>query len=267
MAARALPWALAWAGASLRHRGGRHRAVAAARTLATAHHAAARTLATAHHAAARTPLRSLKEFLPSELARDSDQEVCAPPPYLQAEFGTGEGRLAAAQQRVYIETYGCQMNFNDTEIVLAILEGSGRYVRASAVDQADVVLLMTCAIRENAEAKIWARLDALGGMEKRRRHQLTVGVLGCMAERLKEELLEKRRNVDIVCGPDAYRDLPRLLEGALDGIAGINVALSADETYADIAPVRIDASKRSAFVSIMRGCDNMCAYCIVPFTR
>jgi tRNA-2-methylthio-N6-dimethylallyladenosine synthase len=190
-------------------------------------------------------------------------EVAAPPPYLQENFPSTD----RPKRRVFIETYGCQMNFNDTEIVLGVLEKSGGYETTKSLEDADIVLLMTCAIRENAELKIWSRLDALNGIEKRKRGGLTVGVLGCMAERLKIELMERKRNVDIVCGPDAYRDLPRLLENTLDGMSGINVILSADETYADIAPVRLDSTKKSAFVSIMRGCNNMCAFCIVPFTR
>lgn len=188
------------------------------------------------------------------------------PPYL-GTAGLREARLARPPKRIYVETYGCQMNFGDTEIVLGILEGARGYCRAERVDEADVVLLMTCAIRENAESKIWHRLDQLAQLERRRRGGLIVGVLGCMAERLKTHLMETKRNVDIVCGPDSYRDLPRLLEDAEEGIQGINVMLSADETYADIAPVRVAPTKRSAFVSIMRGCNNMCAFCIVPFTR
>ncbi|PJF18722.1 putative cdk5 activator-binding protein [Paramicrosporidium saccamoebae] len=213
------------------------------------------------HSNDRIALKNLKDFIHK---KDAQAIEAAPiPPYLEQAFAQ-DSRPA---KRVFIETYGCQMNFSDTEIVIGVLQKSGRYTISKDVEEADVVLLMTCAIRENAEAKIWSRLDALGGIEKRKRGGLTVGVLGCMAERLKSELLEKRRNVDLVCGPDAYRDLPRLLEGAFDGVSGINVMLSADETYADIAPVRTDSSKKSAFVSIMRGCNNMCAFCIVPFTR
>lgn len=188
------------------------------------------------------------------------------PPYLQSDFSEAASENPTLR-RVYIETYGCQMNHNDTEIVSGILKRSGGYSISKDVEEADIVLLMTCAIREKAEAKIWARLDALNGIERRRRGNMTVGILGCMAERLKTELMERKRNVDIVCGPDAYRDLPRLLERAFTGISGINVMLSADETYADIAPVRMDPTRRTAFVSIMRGCNNMCAFCIVPFTR
>lgn len=171
------------------------------------------------------------------------------------------------RRKVFLETYGCQMNFNDTEIVLGILKNHGGFDRASSVEAADIVLLMTCAIRENAESKIWNRLDSLRAYERNSGKNLTIGVLGCMAERLKETLLEKKKNVDIVCGPDAYRSLPGLLQKAEMGQAGVNVMLSFDETYADVAPVRLDDSKMTSFISIMRGCDNMCAFCIVPFTR
>lgn len=213
------------------------------------------------------PAKSLQDFLPKPpLGSDAETLALAlaQPPYLVHALES----LGLPAQTVYIETYGCQMNFNDSEIVLGILEASKGYRRTTNIEDADIVLLLTCAIRENAEAKIWSRLDALSALERRRGGKMTVGILGCMAERLKSEVLERKRNVDIVCGPDAYRDLPRLLRSnALDGINGINVMLSADETYADIAPVRLDPAKKSAFVSIMRGCNNMCAFCIVPFTR
>lgn len=162
------------------------------------------------------------------------------------------------------------MNTNDAEIVHGILKNneSPKFEKCDALADADVVLLMTCAIRENAESKIWNRLNYIKSTEKMRGKPLTVGVLGCMAERLKEELLERSKTVDLVCGPDAYRDLPKLLCGAEnDRQKNINVSLSADETYADISPVRLDLSKKSAYVSIMRGCNNMCAFCIVPFVR
>lgn len=168
---------------------------------------------------------------------------------------------------VLIETYGCQMNFNDSEIVLGILEGSSDYKRTMTMDDADIVLLMTCAIRENAENKIWNRLSTLRALERQRKKDMVIGVLGCMAERLKERFLEKEKLVDVVCGPDAYRSLPTLLQRAETGQFGINVQLSFDETYADVSPVRLDESKKTAYISIMRGCNNMCSYCIVPFTR
>lgn len=191
---------------------------------------------------------------------------------------------APLERRVFIETYGCQMNFNDTELVYGVFEkhnnaakafpspgmfpvnASLTFARASSIELADVILLMTCAIRENAESKIWARLEALRGLQ-RRNSSVLIGLLGCMAERLKEELIEKRRLVHVVCGPDAYRDLPRLLKSASQGVAQVNTMLSADETYADISPVRINAEANGAYVSIMRGCNNMCSFCIVPFTR
>lgn len=162
------------------------------------------------------------------------------------------------------------MNTNDAEIVHGVLSESTQptYEKCSTIEDADVVLLMTCAIRENAEKKIWNRLEALRAFEKSKRRPITIGVLGCMAERLKSELLERSQVVDLICGPDAYRDLPNLLNSSSsDRESNINVSLSADETYADVRPVRLDSSKMSAFVSIMRGCNNMCAFCIVPFVR
>ncbi|XP_061217344.1 mitochondrial tRNA methylthiotransferase CDK5RAP1 isoform X2 [Neopsephotus bourkii] len=172
--------------------------------------------------------------------------------------------------RVYLETYGCQMNVNDTEIAWAILQKSG-YTRTKQLDEADVILLVTCSIREKAEQAIWNRLRHLSALKARRQQQagspLRIGILGCMAERLKEEILHREKLVDIVAGPDAYRDLPRLLAVAESGQQAANVLLSLDETYADILPVQTSAGGTTAFVSIMRGCDNMCSYCIVPFTR
>lgn len=171
-------------------------------------------------------------------------------------------------KKVFIEVYGCQMNTNDAEIVQGILAKNAQYEKCDVIEQADVVLLMTCAIRENAEKKIWNRLEALRAFEKAQKKPLTIGVLGCMAERLKGELLERSKIVDLICGPDAYRDLPNLLQSPVaDREKNINVSLSADETYADVKPVRLDAERKSAFVSIMRGCNNMCAFCIVPFVR
>lgn len=171
----------------------------------------------------------------------------------------------------FIETYGCQMNSADSEIVRAILLEGG-YSPASSADAADVVLINTCAVRDNAEAKIWNRLESLRQVKakllRKKQKVQTVGVLGCMAERLKTKLLESDKMVDLVVGPDAYRDIPNLLRVVHgSGEAAVNVQLSLDETYADIAPVRADPHSPSAFVSIMRGCNNMCSYCIVPFTR
>ncbi len=167
--------------------------------------------------------------------------------------------------RVLIETYGCQMNVNDSEVVLAILSKSG-YVLCKEVAAADLVLINTCAIRDNAEQRILGRLDFFR-LEKKRRPSLVVGVIGCMAERLKDKLLE-HPVVDLVAGPDAYRDLPRLLEALRDtGSKQINTLLSHEETYGDISPVRMDPNGVSAYISIMRGCNNVCSYCVVPYTR
>jgi tRNA-2-methylthio-N6-dimethylallyladenosine synthase len=174
---------------------------------------------------------------------------------------------AVSTRRVYIETYGCQMNVSDSEIVAAVLQEQG-YHLARQSEQADVVLLNTCAIRDNAEQKVRHRLDELRAYKRKANPDLTLGVLGCMAERLRHQLLEEERLVDLVVGPDAYRDLPRLLAATEEtGQAAVNVHLSREETYADIAPVRYGTNGLSAFVSIMRGCDNMCAFCVVPFTR
>jgi tRNA-2-methylthio-N6-dimethylallyladenosine synthase len=168
-------------------------------------------------------------------------------------------------KKYYIETYGCQMNVADSEVVASILGESG-YEPVSDIKTADLILVNTCSIRENAEQRVWGRLD-LFRSEKRKRPQVVVGVLGCMAERLKEKLLESNKMVDIVVGPDAYRDLPMLLTSAGEGHKAVNVLLSREETYADISPVRLDSNGVSAFISIMRGCNNMCAYCVVPYTR
>ena len=168
-------------------------------------------------------------------------------------------------QKVFIETYGCQMNVNDSEVVASILKANG-YEITEELEQADVVLVNTCSIRENAETRVFGRLDNFK-QYKKKKPSLLVGVLGCMAERLKESLLEDQRAVDLVVGPDAYRELPVLLRAAEDGQKGINVLLSREETYADISPVRLDKNGVSAFVSIMRGRNNMCTYCVVPYTR
>ena len=165
----------------------------------------------------------------------------------------------------YIETYGCQMNVADSEVVASVLVDAG-YLPVREITQADIILVNTCSIRENAEQRVWGRLD-LFRAQKKKRPQVIVGVLGCMAERLKEKLLESNKMVDMVIGPDAYRDLPMLVETAATGHAAVNVLLSREETYADIAPVRLESNGVSAFISIMRGCNNMCAYCVVPYVR
>ena len=171
----------------------------------------------------------------------------------------------SSQKKFYIETYGCQMNFADSEIVNAILLDEGMQAVTEA-ELADIILVNTCSIRENAETKVWNRLKEFRGL-KSQKESLTVGVLGCMAERIKDQIIEEEQLVDIVVGPDAYRDIPRLIEEVEDGRKAVNVLLSLEETYADIAPVRTTGNGVSAFVSIMRGCDNMCSFCVVPFTR
>lgn len=168
-------------------------------------------------------------------------------------------------RRVYIETYGCQMNVSDSEVVVSIMQDNG-IGSTPDIDQADIILINTCSIRENAEQRIWGRLNLFRQIKKKR-PEVLVGIIGCMAERLKEKLLEEDKLVDIVIGPDAYRELPALIEEAEAGRQAINVLLSREETYADISPVRLDKNKVSAFVSIMRGCNNFCSYCVVPLTR
>ncbi|HPV56852.1 MAG TPA: hypothetical protein PKW61_06980, partial [Tenuifilaceae bacterium] len=155
------------------------------------------------------------------------------------------------RQKVYIETYGCQMNVNDSEVVASILTANG-YAITSNINETDVILINTCSIRENAETRVFGRLDVFSQIKKSK-PSLLVGVIGCMAERLKNQLLEEKKVVDIVVGPDAYRELPVLIRAAEDGQKGINVLLSREETYADISPVRLDKNGVSAFVSIMRG--------------
>ncbi|XP_043467851.1 CDK5RAP1-like protein [Leptopilina heterotoma] len=184
-------------------------------------------------------------------------------PYLKGIHGDNK--------KVFLDVYGCQMNVSDGEIILSILKENG-YKLTKNLNDADIILVLTCAIRENAERKIWVRLKEFRHiMNKKRAMGISehpkIGLLGCMAERLKHKLLVKDRLVDIVAGPDSYKDLPRLLAIANDNQTAINVILSADETYADITPVRLHPDSISAFVTIMRGCDNMCTYCIVPFTR
>ena len=221
------------------------------------------------------------------------------------EISSSTSSNTSSRKRVYVETYGCQMNVSDSEVVLGVLSDSG-YTPVPEPNEADVILINTCAIRDKAEQRVWNRLSVLnrdfrqpslsldsefsstsshpspsfaaGALDQRER--VVVGILGCMAERLKEKLLERDRLVDIVAGPDAYRDLPRLIDAVTvsmeteeaktgdGGLSyGINVQLSLDETYADVLPVRNDARSKKAFVTIMRGCNNMCTFCIVPFVR
>ncbi|NBY40707.1 MAG: tRNA (N6-isopentenyl adenosine(37)-C2)-methylthiotransferase MiaB [Flavobacteriia bacterium] len=168
-------------------------------------------------------------------------------------------------KKLFLESYGCQMNFSDSEVVAAILSESG-YTTTRNIQEADLVLLNTCSIRENAETRVRNRLTEFKH-KKAENPNLVVGILGCMAERLKKNLLEEEKLVDLVAGPDAYRDLPNLIAEVGTGQKAVNVLLSREETYADISPVRLDQGGISAFVTIMRGCDNMCSFCVVPFTR
>ncbi|MFA4851428.1 MAG: tRNA (N6-isopentenyl adenosine(37)-C2)-methylthiotransferase MiaB [Bacteroidales bacterium] len=170
-----------------------------------------------------------------------------------------------AEKKFYIETYGCQMNFSDSEIVASVMKEAGFFSTPDPKD-ASVIFVNTCSIRDNAEQRVRKRLRELKSLKKKKPHIL-IGVLGCMAERLKEQLLEEEKSVDLVVGPDAYRDLPKLITVAYDGQKAINVILSSDETYADISPVKLGSNGVSAFISIMRGCGNYCSYCVVPYVR
>ncbi len=183
----------------------------------------------------------------------------------QGEATVIEGSTSNAGKKLYVESYGCAMNFADSEVVASILTKEG-YATTGNVDEADVVLINTCSIRENAEERVRHRLTNFK-KRKERQPELVVGILGCMAERLKTQLLEEEKLVDLVAGPDAYRDLPGLIGEVESGQKAVNVLLSRDETYADIAPIRLDKNGVSSFVSITRGCDNMCSFCVVPFTR
>ena len=168
-------------------------------------------------------------------------------------------------RKLYIESYGCQMNFSDSEIVASILNKVG-FNTTTDLNEADLVLINTCSVREKAEQTIRKRLEQFNAV-KRHKPAMKVGVLGCMAERLKHKFLEEEHIVDLVVGPDAYKDLPNLLDEVDNGRDAVNVQLSKDETYADISPIRLNSNGVTAFVSITRGCDNMCTFCIVPFTR
>ena len=169
-----------------------------------------------------------------------------------------------SRPKVYIETYGCQMNVNDSEVILSILQDDG-YALTEDIGKADLILANTCSIRDNAEQRIWGRLEQFR-LQKKRRPGVLVGIVGCMAERLKDKLLD-RHIVDIVAGPDSYRSLPELIRNVTPDSPQMNVLLSQEETYADITPVRMDKSGVSAYISIMRGCNNVCSYCVVPYTR
>jgi tRNA-2-methylthio-N6-dimethylallyladenosine synthase len=169
-------------------------------------------------------------------------------------------------KKLYIESYGCAMNLSDSEIVASILTNGG-YNTTNILEEADLVLVNTCSIRDKAEQTIRKRLEKYNAVKREVNPNMKVGVLGCMAERLKEQFLEQEKIVDLVVGPDAYKDLPNLLAEVEEGRDAINVILSKEETYGDIAPVRLNTNGVSAFVSITRGCDNMCTFCVVPFTR
>lgn len=200
-----------------------------------------------------------KVFTPLQTGLDSHDELRQGEAYSGSELSAKKGKKA------FIETYGCQMNFSDTEIIASVLIAEGYGFTQNELE-ADLVLLNTCAIRENAETKVRNRLTALK-TAKKHNPGLIVGLMGCMAERLKANVLEQEQLVDLVVGPDAYRDLPKLIQGAEEGQKMVNVLLSREETYADIAPVRLHTNGVTAFISIMRGCDNMCSFCVVPFTR
>ena len=167
-------------------------------------------------------------------------------------------------KRIYIETYGCQMNVSDTEVIFSILAEDG-YQRTENMEEADVILANTCSVRDNAEQRIWGRIEQFN-QQKKKRVGVVVGIVGCMAERLKDKLLDTKK-VDLVAGPDSYRHLPGMLAAVTPDSPQIDVLLSRDETYADITPVRTDSNGVSAFISIMRGCNNVCSYCVVPYTR
>ena len=181
------------------------------------------------------------------------------------EVKISKDEASESQRKLYIESYGCQMNFSDSEIVASILAEEG-FGTTSKIEEADLVFLNTCSIRDKAEQTVRNRLKRINKVKKER-PEMTVGVLGCMAERLKAQLLDEEKIVDLVAGPDAYRDLPKLVSDVDDGQKAVNVFLSREETYADVTPVRLNSNGVTAFISIMRGCDNMCSFCVVPFTR
>ena len=180
----------------------------------------------------------------------------------EADF---KSATAAESKKLFIETYGCQMNVADSEVIASIMQMAG-YEMTDALDDADAVFMNTCSIRDNAEQKILNRLEFFHSLRAKKRKQLIVGVLGCMAERVKDELISQH-HVDLVVGPDAYLSLPELIASVEAGEKAINVELSTTETYRDVIPSRICGNHISGFVSIMRGCNNFCTYCIVPYTR
>lgn len=175
-------------------------------------------------------------------------------------------RKASNTKKLFIESYGCQMNFSDSEVVASILANEG-YNTTQILEEADLVLVNTCSIREKAELTVRKRLEKYQAVKRKQNPNMKVGVLGCMAERLKSKFLEEEKIVDLVVGPDAYKDIPNLLSEVEEGRNAVNVILSKEETYGDIAPVRLQSNGVTAFISITRGCDNMCTFCVVPFTR
>jgi len=193
-----------------------------------------------------------------KILTETDKEACE-------TVRVSENEPISGKKRLFIESYGCQMNFADSEIVASVMRDAG-FATTSDAQNADLIFLNTCAIRDNAEQRVRTRLKQLN-VYKKKKPGMLIGVLGCMAERLKAKLLEEEKMVDIVTGPDAYRDLPRLVEEAETGQKGVNVFLSREETYADISPVRLNSNGITALISIMRGCDNMCSFCVVPYTR
>ena len=201
----------------------------------------------------------MKDLISEIEILDTSEQISQHPVTVSREHRTGNSR------KLYIESYGCQMNFSDSEIVASLLAKDG-FDTTSDINQADVIFLNTCSIREKAELTIRDRLRHING-QKKRKPNLVVGVLGCMAERLKTKLLEEEKIVDLVAGPDAYRDLAKLIEQVDDGGKAVNTILSREETYGDVSPVRLNSNGVTAFISIMRGCDNMCSFCVVPFTR
>lgn len=191
------------------------------------------------------------------LGKGTSDELC--------EVRITKDTVTGKNRKLYIESYGCQMNFSDSEIVSSIMSENG-FDTTSELENADVILLNTCSIREKAESTVRNRLSQFNAIKKKQ-PDVVIGVLGCMAERLKQNLLEEEKVVDLVAGPDSYRDLPNLVSQVDDGQKAVNTILSREETYADISPVRLNSNGVTAFISIMRGCDNMCAFCVVPFTR
>jgi tRNA-2-methylthio-N6-dimethylallyladenosine synthase len=184
---------------------------------------------------------------------------------LETDPSPGAEAVEKEGKKIFLESYGCQMNFSDSEVVASIMSTHG-FSTTKDIHEADAIFINTCAIRDNAEQRVRTRLKDFNILKKNK-PELLVGVLGCMAERLKQKFLEEEKIVDIVAGPDAYRDLPKLVASAESGQKAVNVFLSREETYADISPVRLDSNGVSAFITIMRGCDNMCSFCVVPFTR